>query len=206
LTEDRRWILASHNRGKGAEFARLLQPYDIRIDLALTGAEEVVAETGDTYRANAALKAHAVARRFGRPALGDDSGLEVDVLDGRPGLHSAHYRSADAAENVRAVLLETLAVPWSARTCRMRAVVVLAWPDGREEWAEGVVEGHLGTVPRGIHGFGYDPIFVLPDGRTMAELSPAEKDGVSHRGRALRALMEKLGIRSRDPAPPGISS
>jgi XTP/dITP diphosphohydrolase len=204
LTEDRRWILASHNRGKAEEFARLLKPYGIRLDLALAGATEVVAETGTTYRDNAALKAHAVASRFGRPALGDDSGLEVDALEGRPGLHSAHYRSPDAADNVRAVLLETLTVPWAERTCRMRAVVVLAWPDGREVWAEGVVEGHLGTVPRGLHGFGYDPVFVLPDGRTMAELNPPEKDLVSHRGRALRALMQKLGIPDQTSEAPGI--
>lgn len=188
------WILASHNPGKAEEFQRLLAPYGVEIAPAFVGEAEVVPETGQSYAENAALKAVYVARRLGRPALADDSGLEVDALAGRPGLYSAHYKSADPAENLRAVLMETVDVPWERRTCRMRAVVVLAWPDGRQASAEGVVEGHLGFVPRGLRGFGYDPGFVLPDGRTMAELTAREKDQSSHRGRAVRALMQRLGL------------
>ena len=184
-----RWVLATHNRGKAAEFRRLLAPLPVTLDLHYVGDREVVEETGKSYLENARLKAVHAARAAGMPALADDSGLEVDALAGRPGLHSAHYVSPDGWENLRTVLLETLGVPHAERTCRMRAVVVLALPDGSTIHAEGVVDGHLATYPRGRHGFGYDPAFLLEDGRTMAELEPAEKEARSHRGRATRALL-----------------
>jgi XTP/dITP diphosphohydrolase len=185
------WVLASHNPGKAEEFRRLLAPAGIRLALPYVGGAAVVPETGTTYLENARIKSLAVARATGLPALGDDSGIEVDALDGRPGLHSADYVSQDPWTNVRAVLAELMAVPWPRRTARMRAVLVLASPDGTMLAAEGVVEGRIGFVPRGRFGFGYDPIFVLPDGRTLAELLPEEKDAVGHRGRAARALLEQ---------------
>ncbi|MGC8487364.1 MAG: RdgB/HAM1 family non-canonical purine NTP pyrophosphatase [Clostridia bacterium] len=188
----RSWVLATHNRGKADEFQRLLAPLDVTLELSYLAADQVVEETGATYLENARLKALHAARVTGRPTLADDSGIEVDALGGRPGLHSARYVSTDGWENLRAVLMETLAVPFAARTCRMRAVVVLALPDGSMTHAEGLVEGHLASYPRGVHGFGYDPAFLLDDGRTMAELTPEEKDGVSHRGRAARALIRLL--------------
>jgi XTP/dITP diphosphohydrolase len=188
----RSWVLATHNRGKADEFQRLLAPLDVTLELSYLAADQVVEETGATYLDNARLKALYAAQATGRPTLADDSGIEVDALGGRPGVHSARYVSTDGWENLRAVLMETLAVPFAARTCRMRAVVVLALPDGTMTHAEGVVEGHLAAYPRGVHGFGYDPAFLLDDGRTMAELTPEEKDGCSHRGRAARALIRLL--------------
>jgi XTP/dITP diphosphohydrolase len=188
----RNWVLASHNRGKADEFRRLLAALPITLELFYLGTEEVVAETGSTYLENARLKALHAARASGLPALADDSGIEVDALSGRPGLHSAGYVSGDGWENLRAVLMETLSIPYPARTCRMRAVVVLAFTDGVTIEAEGVVEGHLASYPRGQHGFGYDPAFLLDDGRTMAELDPEEKDRLSHRGRAARALIRRV--------------
>lgn len=192
------WVLASHNRGKADEFRRLFAPLPVTLELAFLGTDEVVAETGATYLENARQKALHVARLTDRIALADDSGLEVDALSGRPGLYSARYAGSDPWENLRAVLMETIAVPWAERTCRMRAVVVLALPDGRCRHAEGVVEGRLATYPRGRHGFGYDPAFLLEDGRTMAELLPEEKDVFSHRGRAAHRLIEAL---TADPGP-----
>lgn len=155
-----------------------------------------VEETGSTYLENARLKATAVAAVAGVPGLADDSGIEVDALGGAPGPRSARYAGPDATDrdNLDALLSAIAGVPGGGRTARYRAVVVLAWPDGRELQAEGMCEGLLRDSPAGEGGFGYDPIFE-PAGwdRTMAELSPAEKHRISHRGRALRALRELLG-------------
>ena len=154
-----------------------------------------VDEPHDTYLDNAFEKAHAVAQALGVPAVADDSGIEVDALGGGPGPRSARYAGEDAtdADNRRQLLAALKGVPGPGRTARYRCVAAIAWPDGRELHAEGVCEGTLATKPRGGGGFGYDPLFV-PEGwdRTMAELAPAEKDRISHRGRALRALRQKL--------------
>jgi XTP/dITP diphosphohydrolase len=155
-----------------------------------------VEETGSTYHENASLKAREVARATGEPALADDSGIEVDALGGAPGPRSARYAGEEASDeqNLRALLRATAGVPAGGRTARYRAVASLAWPDGREVHAEATCEGMLESGPRGEGGFGYDPIFVpLGDERTMAELSPEEKDRISHRGGALRALRARLG-------------
>jgi XTP/dITP diphosphohydrolase len=191
------WVLASHNPGKAEEFRRLFAGKGIRLELPYVGRAPVVEETGATYYDNARAKGLAVARATGLPALADDSGIEIDALDGRPGLRSAEYVSSDPWINVRTVLAELMAVPWPARTARMRAVLTLVWPDGSTVAAEGVVEGRVGFVPRGQFGFGYDPIFVLPDGRTLAQIPPEEKDLVGHRGRAARLLLERLAARGQ---------
>jgi len=150
-----------------------------------------VEEPHDTYLRNALDKARAVAAALGVPAVADDSGLEVDALGGAPGVRSARYAGRDAtdAENRRQLLAALKGVPGSGRSARFRCVTAVAWPDGRELHTEGVCEGTLGTRERGSGGFGYDPLFV-PEGwdRTMAELEPQEKDRLSHRGRAFRAL------------------
>ena len=150
-----------------------------------------VEETGRTYLDNARLKAHAIAAATGVAALADDSGIEVDALGGAPGPRSARYAGADAtdAENLDALLDALRGIPGLGRGARYRCVVVLAMPDGTEVVAEGVCEGTLASRPRGEGGFGYDPAFV-PAGWdvTLAELPPGEKDRISHRGRALRAL------------------
>ena len=150
-----------------------------------------VEETGSTYLENALLKGRAVAAALGEAALADDSGIEVDALGGRPGPRSARFAGEDASDerNLDELIRATKGVPGSGRTARYRCVAVLAYPDGRSVSVEGVCEGVLVSKPRGSRGFGYDPIFV-PAGweRTMAELSDEEKDRISHRGSALRAL------------------
>ena len=154
-----------------------------------------VEEPHDTYLRNALDKARAVALALGVPAVADDSGLEVDALGGAPGVRSARYAGPGATDhqNRRQLLAALKGIPGSGRSARFRCVTAVAWPDGREVHAEGLCEGTLATKERGSGGFGYDPLFV-PEGRdrTMAELGPAEKDRVSHRGRAFRALAALL--------------
>ncbi len=156
-----------------------------------------VEETGTTYLENALLKARAVAEALGAAALADDSGIEVDALGGRPGPRSARFDGDQASDqgNLRALLRSLRGVPSAGRTARYRCLAVLASPGGGEIHAEGVCEGTLVPKPRGTRGFGYDPIFV-PAGwdRTMAELTDQEKDRISHRGRALRALRETISV------------
>jgi XTP/dITP diphosphohydrolase len=152
-------------------------------------------EPHDTYLENALAKARSVASALGLLAMADDSGLEVDALGGGPGPRSARYAGEGATdERNRGKLLAALeGVPSAGRTARFRCLVAVVWPDGREIWAEGICEGTLTDEPRGASGFGYDPIFV-PAGRdrTMAELAPEEKDRISHRGWAFRALGDLL--------------
>jgi XTP/dITP diphosphohydrolase len=155
-------------------------------------------EPHETYRENALLKARAVAVALGVPAVADDSGLEVDALDGGPGPRSARFAGDDAtdAQNLAKLVAAIADVAPERRTARYRCVAAIAWPDGSERVAEGVCEGTLVTRPRGARGFGYDPAFV-PEGssRTMAELADVEKDAISHRGRAFRALRALLSAR-----------
>ncbi|MBE3589888.1 MAG: RdgB/HAM1 family non-canonical purine NTP pyrophosphatase [Firmicutes bacterium] len=188
-----RLVIATHNPGKLREFRAILRPWADRL-ISLSEAAPGVPppeERGDTYEANARLKAHAAAAATGLPALADDSGLEVDALGGEPGPRSARFagEGASAAEN-NALLLERLrGVPWEARGARYVACLVLASPDGREAVAWGTCRGRILDTPRGEGGFGYDPLFYLPAfGRTFAELSPNVKNRVSHRARAARGL------------------
>jgi XTP/dITP diphosphohydrolase len=152
-------------------------------------------EPHETYLENALAKARSVASALGLPAMADDSGLEVDALGGAPGVRSARYAGEEAtdASNLHKLLGRLEGAPDVGRAARFRCVAVVAWPDGRELWAEGVCEGTLAREPRGAGGFGYDPVF-LPVGstRTMAELDPDEKHRISHRGRAFRALGDLL--------------
>jgi XTP/dITP diphosphohydrolase len=154
-----------------------------------------VEETGDTYLENALLKARAGAAALGLSTLADDSGIEVDALGGRPGPRSARFAGEQATDrrNLDELVRSLKGVPGPGRTARYRCVAALVYPDGRTLQAEGVCEGALVSKPRGSRGFGYDPIFV-PAGwdRTMAELTDEEKDRISHRGRAFRALGEAL--------------
>jgi XTP/dITP diphosphohydrolase len=154
-----------------------------------------VEETGTTYLDNARLKAHAAARATANTALAEDSGIEVAGLDSRPGPRSARYagESASDLENLRELIEELRGLPEEARRGTYRCMVVVAWADGHDMWAEGACDGTLLLEPRGSGGFGYDPIFVpLGEPRTMAELPLVEKNAISHRGRALRALAAKL--------------
>ncbi|MDP9341931.1 MAG: RdgB/HAM1 family non-canonical purine NTP pyrophosphatase [Actinomycetota bacterium] len=185
--------LATRNPGKIREIRTICADWPVRW-LTAGGDDRPwpdLEEPGETYAENALAKARTVVEALGVPALADDSGIEVDALGGGPGPRSARFAGEHATEQQNLdKLIEALAgVPPQQRTARYRCVAVLARPGGSEVRAEGVCEGTLITEPRGTGGFGYDPIF-LPAGfeRTMAELSLEEKDRISHRGKALRAL------------------
>lgn len=192
-----RLAIASRNRHKLREILTICADWPVEWLTVEThdGPWPDVEEPHDTYLRNALEKAHAVATALGVPAVADDSGLEVDALGGGPGPRSARYAGEGAADadNRRRLLGALKGIPGPGRSARFRCVAAVAWPDGREVHAEGVCEGVLGGKERGGGGFGYDPLFV-PEGwdRTMAELEPAEKDRISHRGRAFRALRELL--------------
>ena len=190
--------VASRNPGKIREILVICRDWPVRWVTAEDDPREwpVVEETGDSYVANAALKARAVAALTGIPAIADDSGIEVDALDGGPGIRSARFAGEDASdeENLAKLLDSVRNVPDHRRTARYRCVALVAWPGEWLAYAEATCEGHIQLERRGEGGFGYDPVFV-PTGefRTMAELPPDEKDRISHRGRAFRALERALG-------------
>ena len=194
-------LVATRNPGKIRELRALFS--DLPVDyltLDEAGMKDEVAETGDTYAANALLKADAAWRATGLLSLGDDSGLEVDALDGRPGLYSARYTGPNVAwpDRWSKLLSELNGVPEAKRTARFRCVMALCAPGRLPTTVEGVCEGRIALAPAGTGGFGYDPIFYLPDyGCTTAELDEAAKNQISHRGRAARkakaVLMEWLG-------------
>ena len=191
-------VVASSNHGKLAEIRSALTFAHWRFSAAgeLDSDWPSPEETGETFEANARIKAVACRGRFGFAALADDSGLEVDALDGAPGVYSARFSGpcATDAENNARLLLALADVPDAERTARFRCTIVFIDHDGSETVADGTCEGRIGFEPRGEYGFGYDPLF-LPDdalGRSMAELPLAEKNAISHRGAALRALRAKL--------------
>jgi len=199
-------VVATRNRGKLAELRRLLagEPVELKAVDELTGVPEVE-EDGATFEANARKKALEVARATGLPALADDSGLEVDALDGAPGVLSARYAGepCDDGANNRKLLAALAGLPAARRTARFRCALVFVDGDGTRLSADGSCEGHIGEAPRGAGGFGYDPLFLVDGdarGRTMAELAPDEKNRISHRARALekmvRLLEERYGTAS----------
>jgi XTP/dITP diphosphohydrolase len=190
-------VLATANPGKAAEIAAVLGP-GIELAPRPHHVPDVV-EDADTLVGNARLKASAIVEATGEAALADDTGLEVDVLGGAPGVHSARYAGPDGAPapNRRKLLDELTrlgALEPHQRSARFRTVLVLRRPDGTEVVAEGAVEGHIATEMRGDGGFGYDSLFVPDDGdgRTFAEMTADEKNAISHRGRALRDLARLL--------------
>ena len=187
-------LLATSNAGKVREFSRLLDGYRLTTPTDLN-LQVSVEETGRTFCDNAALKATAFAEASGLIALADDSGLEVDALDGAPGTRSARYGGPDLDDlgRCRLLLRELEAVGERERTARFRCCVVAASADGRTCRAEGICEGGIAFEPAGHGGFGYDPIFVVPEyGQTMAQLPAAVKNQLSHRARAARHLRELL--------------
>ena len=190
------FILATFNRDKLRELSALLGLPGVSLR-ALCDVPGAVApeETGVTLRENALLKARAALALTGHPAIADDTGLEVDALGGRPGLHAARYAGPGAsyADNRARLLAELDGVESARRTARFRCACVACLPDGRELAAEGVLEGRITLAPRGEHGFGYDSLFEVGDpGRTLAELPDAEKSALSHRARAVHALAARL--------------
>ncbi len=191
-------ILASRNRHKVRELAEILPGVGLR---SLPDEVELPPEDGETFTANALIKARAARAATGEPVIADDSGLVVDGLGGRPGVRSARYAGEHASdgENLEKVLRD-LAASDGPATARYVCVIASIDDEGRESVFEGTCEGRLIAEPRGLGGFGYDPAFVPEDtgpedGRTMAELSPEEKNRISHRGRAARALADHLRTR-----------
>lgn len=189
------YVLATANPHKAIEMRDVLAPLGLTL---LERPDDVaeVDETEATLEGNALLKARALAQATGVAAIADDTGLFVDALSGRPGVYSARYAGEGAtyADNVAKLLGELSEIEDSTRTASFRTVIAVAYPNGDEFWVDGALSGRILGAPRGLHGFGYDPVFV-PDeggGRTLAELSPEEKNALSHRGRALRAIASRL--------------
>jgi len=187
-------LVATQNPGKKREYRDLLAPLDVDIrfpddlDLHLD-----VREDGTTYAQNARKKARTYASASGLLTVADDSGLEVDALGGAPGIHSARYAAGSDADRVETLLDDLRGVPWSERTARFRCVLVIVTPDDEVYEAEGVCEGVIAVEPRGAGGFGYDPVFYLPDyDATMAQLPGAEKNRISHRARAVQEALPLL--------------
>jgi XTP/dITP diphosphohydrolase len=191
-----RVVVATRNPGKVAELRRILEPYDVDlVDLGAFPDAPDVAETGDSFAANALLKARAVAEATGLVAVADDSGLAVDALNGMPGIFSARWsgRHGDDEANLQLVLAQLSDIPDDRRGAAFICAAAAAVPGGGELVVEGRMSGSLIRAPRGSNGFGYDPVFVpVDDDRTTAEMSAADKDAISHRGRAFRALAPRL--------------
>ncbi|MCS6876769.1 MAG: RdgB/HAM1 family non-canonical purine NTP pyrophosphatase [Geminicoccaceae bacterium] len=204
-----RLLVATHNPGKLAEFRALLEPLGVRVIGAAEAGLPVPDESGATFLENARLKAVAAARASGIPALADDSGLLVYALGGAPGLATADWAGPerDFAKAMRRVREELAArfggIEKADRRAAFVAAICLAWPDGHSECAEGRVEGEIAPEPRGERGFGYDPLFV-PEGetRTFGEMLAEEKEALSHRARAMRALLARCFAPAAEEEPP----
>ncbi|WCK56880.1 XTP/dITP diphosphatase [Aneurinibacillus sp. Ricciae_BoGa-3] len=194
-------VFATRNKGKVREFSQMFDAYQVEVKTVedFPGLPEVV-EDGETFEANAVKKAETICRETGIPALADDSGLEVDALEGKPGVYSARFAGEhgdDQANNAKLVALMR-DIPAGERAARFVSVLALAIPDGETLVARGTCEGEIVLLPAGSNGFGYDPYFFLPEQeRTMAELEPEEKNAISHRGNAMRKLHAILQERYR---------
>jgi XTP/dITP diphosphohydrolase len=208
-----RIVLATRNPHKVAEVRRILTAAGCEVELLGSDAYADlpdIAETGSSFAANAILKARAVAEHTGLTAIADDSGLAVDALNGMPGIYSARWAGThgDDVANLQLLLAQMSDVPDGRRSAAFVCAAAVVTPEGDERAVEGTLEGHIVHAPRGSNGFGYDPIF-QPRGhdRTTAEMSAEEKDGISHRGHAFRALAEVLraegGTRTRTPEGTG---
>lgn len=200
----RELVIATRNPGKVAELERLLAGLDLQLlSLDQAGVQDELPETGDTFAANAVAKAEQACRLSGRPSLADDSGLCVDALGGAPGIQTARYGGPGLTSEQRmSRLLGALGgIQGPARSARFECVVALARPDTMTITTTGTLHGLIAEQPTGRGGFGYDPIFYVPElGATLAELPPTQKDSLSHRGRAvaaMRRLLEQHVVRLR---------
>lgn len=196
MSERKKVVLATRNKGKVREMERLFAPLGweiVSLD-QFPEAPEVV-EDGDTFAANASKKAVAMAEALGLPAIADDSGLEVDALGGRPGVYSARYAGEQATDeaNWRKLLTELASVPMEKRTARFRCVLAYVEPGREPITASGSCEGVILRAPAGSNGFGYDPVFFLPERMcTMAQLEPEVKNKLSHRAKAMENLLAQI--------------
>lgn len=188
-----RLVVASKNPDKVAEIESVLLGSGLADEIVRDLDWPDIDETGETLEQNAVLKARAVVEATGLPVVADDTGLEVSALDGAPGVRTARFAGPDASYADNVAHLMELMNGVADRSARFRTVVALVFPDGSEVVAEGSVEGVIAERPRGERGFGYDPVFEV-DGATMAEMSLEEKNRLSHRGRALRALVESVEL------------
>lgn len=187
-----RLVVASKNPDKISEIEAILDESKLTGEVVRGLEWPDVAETGETLEENALLKAHAVVAATGLPVIADDTGLEVHALDGAPGVHTARFAGDGARyEDNVAKLVEVMAGQ-DDRRATFRTVVALVFPDGVEVIAEGRLDGVIGTEPRGSDGFGYDPVFIVDGDRSLAELGTDEKNQVSHRARAIRALVDSV--------------
>lgn len=189
-------LIATNNAGKAKDFEVLFQPFNVKV-LTLNDIDEPidVEETGSTFEENAILKAETVAKLLNTIVIADDSGLEIDALNGSPGVYSARYAGATKSDeaNIDKVLKELTNVPTEKRTARFRCVLAVAGPNIETKTFAGACEGMIHPNREGENGFGYDPIFYVPTiGKTMAQLSPQEKSNISHRGAALANLKVTL--------------
>ena len=189
-------IIATNNAGKGKDFEALFTPLGVKV-LTLNDIEQKidVEETGKTFEENAILKAEEVSKLLGKTVIADDSGLEIDALGGAPGVYSARYAGPDSTDekNIDKALGELAGVNEPERTARFRCVLAIAGPGIETETFSGSCEGSILTERQGTNGFGYDPIFYVPNKkRSMAELSPEEKGLISHRGDALAKLQREI--------------
>jgi len=199
LTEHKKLLLATNNRGKLREYAQLLKgvPFGL-ITLADAGISIEVSETGSTMLANAVKKATEYAQISGLITMADDSGLEVDALGGEPGVMSRRYAGENSTDEERNefLLKKIRQVSWDKRTARFRCIIAISLPNGSVETVDGICEGVIAYEPKGYNGFGYDPIFYLSElGKSMAELTLEEKNRLSHRARAAtkaKAILENL--------------
>lgn len=196
-TDLKQILIATKNKGKVAEFQALFKKYDIQAIslLDLPDGIEDVEETGETFEENARLKAEQISLILNAPVVADDSGLIIDALDGRPGVFSARYAGLEKndQDNNDKVLNELKDIPMENRTARFICVLAVAIPNEETFFVKGYCEGKIALSETGAHGFGYDPIFI-PEGysKTMAEINPAKKNEISHRGRAISELDEWL--------------
>lgn len=189
------FVIATQNKGKLAEMRRILEPLGHTVISAKeVGFTQDVAETGTTFAENAALKATAVAQAVGKPVIADDSGLMVDALDGAPGVYSARYAGEEATDRQRweKLLRELEGVPKEKRTAKFCCAIVLVLPGQEPVTFYGECPGYIGPAPLGEDGFGYDPVFYLNETTSFATLSGAEKDKISHRGKAMAQLEQYL--------------
>lgn len=193
------FVLASNNKKKIEELQRILQPLDIYVKTAEQLGFELdeVEETGETFAENAELKAKAACEKTGFPAIADDSGLCVKALDGAPGVYSARYAGEGASDEkkIDKLLSELYKTGSQDRSAYFKCVICCCFPNGDKLFAEGQCDGTIGYAPRGKNGFGYDPVFFVEGNKTFAELTPNQKDVISHRGRALKKLTEILSER-----------
>ena len=190
-----KFVLATHNAGKLAEMKAILSGLGVEvISPAEAGADVEVEETGSTFAENAMLKAKAVCAAAGLPAIADDSGLCVDALNGGPGVYSARYGGEDLDDRGRYMLLLSGMRGQTSRAAHFSCAVACAFPNGDTLAAEGRCDGAIAFAPMGDGGFGYDPVFLVPEkGKTFGQLSAEEKSAISHRGKALAAFAENLG-------------